>query len=205
MCLLYTRLNAVFCWLHAFGQTHSHEGHVPDHIVSKTSVSRSDHSETSPSIIRLVQLFTPILLTFTLCVNRNLYNNYVDEMYMVGWISCKCHPFTLNPMYFQKVGWVRCQCIIHTLLGLFRSITKRGTCVCPQRNIYTCLQSPQSIYTYDYNTAIPFSIVYTSDRSLQYCYYSMSVLTLPFSFTFVNMTITAGRTSQIICQKSETV
>ena len=35
----------------------------------------------------------------------------------------------------------------------------------------------------------------------------MSVLTLPFSFTFVSMTITctAGRTSQIICQKSETV
>ena len=33
----------------------------------------------------------------------------------------------------------------------------------------------------------------------------MLVLTLPFSFTFVSMTITAGRTSQIICQKSETV
>ena len=189
------------------GQTHSLEGHVPDHIVSKTSVSRSDHSETSPCIIRLVQLFTPILLTFTLCVNRNLYNNCVDEMYMVGWRSC--HPFTLNPIYFQSVkpGCVRCQCIIHMLLGLFRSITKRGTCVCPQRNTHASRAHSQ----YTHMTIIllhylaKYSIVYTSEGSLQYCYYSMSVLTLPFSFTFVNMTITAGCTSQIICQKSETV
>ena len=87
-------------------QTHSCEGHVPDHIVSKTPVSRSDHSETSPCIIRLVQLFTPVLLTFTLCVNRNLYNNCVDKMHMVGRRSCKCHPFTLNPIYFKVLNLV---------------------------------------------------------------------------------------------------
>ena len=48
---------------------------------------------------------------------------------------------------------------------------------------------------------------YSTTCTLEGCvqYYSMSVLTLPFSFTFVSMTITAGRTSQIICQKSETV
>ena len=63
-----TLLHGMCLYQVGHGQTHSLEGHVPDHIVSKTSVSRSDHSETSASIIRFVQLFIPILLTLFLCV-----------------------------------------------------------------------------------------------------------------------------------------
>ena len=128
-------------------------------------------------------------------------------MYIVGCTSCKCHPFACNPFCFQsaKPGCIRCQCIIHMLLELFRRTAKRGTCISPQKNIHASRTHSQHTYTStDYN-AMLFSTC--KSTTLEGCvqYYSMSVLTLPFSFTFVSMTITAGRTSQIICQKSETV
>ena len=54
------------CITNASENTHTPESQVPDHIVCKTSASRGDHNEASPSIIRLVQLIIPILLTFVL-------------------------------------------------------------------------------------------------------------------------------------------
>jgi len=42
------------------------DGEVPDFIICKTSVSRGDHRESSSSIIRLVKVIIPVLLTFLL-------------------------------------------------------------------------------------------------------------------------------------------
>ena len=46
--------------------THLSDGEVSDFIVCKTSVSVGDHRESSSSIIRLVKVIIPVLLTFLL-------------------------------------------------------------------------------------------------------------------------------------------
>ena len=113
----------------------------------------------------------------------------MDEMYVytyVGWRSCKCHHFTFNPFCFQNAnpGWVRMSVHnINMLLRLFRRTVKRGTCVCPQRNIHASRAHRQ--YTHLLTTLLYYLAQYstTLEGYVQYYYYSNIIFQFsPFHF-----------------------
>ena len=105
--------------------------------------------------------------------------------------------FALKRIYMPPVPTVNKHNYLLTIMLLFSSST-----VPLWKDVYNIIItiSYMSVATLLYYLA-----QYSTTLKGYVQYHHMTVLTLPFSFTFVSMTITAGRTSQIICQKSETV